>query len=55
MPSLLMKGEVSLSPVTYQAEMERIRRLPPEEQQKWMEKQQKLKQRRSMKVKTLRA
>lgn len=38
-----------------QAEMERIRRLPPAEQQKWMEKQQKLKQRRSMKVKTLRA
>lgn len=39
----------------YEAEMERIKKLPPADQAKWMEKQQRVKQRRAVKVKMVRA
>lgn len=39
----------------YEAEMERIKKLPPADQAKWVEKQQRVKQRRAVKVKMVRA
>ncbi|GMH43269.1 hypothetical protein BSKO_11191 [Bryopsis sp. KO-2023] len=39
----------------YEADLERIKKLPPGEQAKWMERQAKLKQRKSVKVKMVRA
>eukprot|EP00210_Caulerpa_lentillifera_P009504 g9064.t1 len=39
----------------HQAELERVRRMSPEDQQKWKEKQERIKQKRATKVRTLRA
>lgn len=38
-----------------QAELERVRRMSPEEQQKWKDKQERIRQKRATKVKTMRA